>query len=334
MVRRGYLAVTVTTLAVVGIGLGTGSPAFGQLSSSVVSSSVVSSSVVSGPAVVVRLVLRGVPKTPSFAYAIEARCARRDDSVVVSVAGPVYEFTMRADESRTLGVAEFVGLTAADSCRVYVRNGDGAETSFLTTQRRGDGSALPSLPGVVEAGAFRSASARADGQSITVTQAYTGDLVVKHVVEGDPAATLRSSTTVAIACDDGVRRGARLGNGESMLFTGLTVGAMCRVTVPSATGSPVFADNSGPSTDGVVTVVATPADCYDLRLNRPECRVAVLVTSRAAGGSDDTAIDASSTTSPDSSTSSPATTQAAATTAPVVDAAPAQALFEEPTFTG
>ena len=294
-----------------------------------------------GPSVSVRMAVVGIERAPGRSYPLEARCTRSDGTVVLPApntslpATPaILPFTLAATATRTLGVTDFPTLTAADSCIVRAAGAEGAETTYRTSQAaRADGSTPDPAPGVLESGGYHAAPARANGQAVTVTQAFNGDVQITARITGavNTAATAPSVLAVELRCGSGFLQSARLTDGQAQLFTGIPVGTVCRVADLQGGGAR-YADNSGDPNDGIVTVVATPASCWDLRVTGPECRVSIAVTLSAAPGP--TGGDAPTTTSP-TTTTSPSTTAVPATTAaPAVTPAPATPVEATPQFTG
>ena len=301
-----------------------------------------------GPTVSVRVAVVGVERAPGRSYPLEARCTRSDGTAVppapnLSLPAPnsslpatsaVLPFALAASATRIIGVTDFPTLTVTDSCIVRAAGAEGAETSYRTTQTaRADGSTPDPAPGLLESGGYHAAPARANGQAITVTQAFNGDVQVTARITGgvSTAATAPAVLAVELRCGSGFLQTARLADGQAQLFTGIPVGTVCRVADLQGGGAR-YADNSGDPNDGIVTVVATPASCWDLRVTGPECRVSIVVTLSAAPGPADA--NAPTTTSP-TTTTSPSTTAVPATTAaPAVTPAPATPVEATPQFTG
>lgn len=310
-----------------------------------------------GPNVIVRLAVLGTERVAGQAYALEMRCASPDGKTVPAIANApgaptisatpsttptgstsagVVSFTLAAGALRTVGAAEFPTLTAADACTLRATPSDGAETSFRTSQpARSDGSVPNAAPGVLVGGGYQSAPARADGQMITVTQAFNGDVqMTARITEtaGSVGGVGPTPLAVELRCDSGFLQSARLTDAQTQLFTGIPVGARCRATELQGSGAR-YADNSGDPNDGILTVVATPAACWDLRVTAASCRVSVTVTVGARVNPGDA--DVTTTTSATTTTTSPSTTVASATTAaPAVTPAPATPVEATPAFTG
>ena len=206
-----------------------------------------------------------------------------------------------------------------------VANGGGA-TSFSSTQPAlADGTASPPLPGVLVAGSFSSAATLLSGQTVTVTNSYTGDFIISKVVTGDPKTNI-AVYEISVACDKGgPKETFLLKDRQSKVYTGIASGTNCLVTETRSDGATAsYADNSGDNTtDGRVTIKATAAGCIDTRLaGFPDCRANVIVTN-------DYNVLATTTTAAAATTVAPATTAA-----PAITPAPPTAVIEEPTFTG
>jgi Domain of unknown function (DUF5979) len=198
------------------------------------------------------------------------------------------QFLVSPGRPMVVGPAEFPGLTTADLCRARASL-DGAQTSFLSTQPAlRDGTSAPSLGGniatVNATTTYGSALAQANGQTITVTHAVVGDLLVTKVVDGAPqdtpgAASLRYSLDVVCsfgpANSDSSYLTVDLYPSESRLITGLLVGSLCTVTEPATPGVR-FSDSSEIPTDGIVMVTPSPARCWDLRQADATCRSSVI----------------------------------------------------------
>ena len=235
-------------------------------------------------------------------------------------------FLLKKDATRTFGLNEFPTVQASDTCVIReVANGGGA-TSFSSTQPAlADGTASPPLPGVLVAGSFSSAATLLSGQTVTVTNSYTGDFIISKVVTGDPKTNI-AVYEISVACDKGgPKETFLLKDRQSKVYTGIASGTNCLVTETRSDGATAsYADNSGDNTtDGRVTIKATAAGCIDTRLAAfPDCRANVIVTN-------DYNVLATTTTAAAATTVAPATTAA-----PAITPAPPTAVIEEPTFTG
>ncbi len=229
--------------------------------------------------------------------------------------------------SRVLGSSEIPGLTTADRCVASSRT-DGAQTDFLSTQPdRPDGSTPDPVGGLIDAEGFHSAPAFASGQTISVTHKYTGDLLLTKTVTGAPEFSI-GTYQLQVSCPSiGFLQTISLTNAQTRLITAIPVGSVCRVTEPSTIGAR-FEDNSGDPFDGIVTITATPASCWDLRNTTASCRTTV--TSRHTYNAADQQADNTLNTVPSqTTTTSPDTTQPAqASASTAAPAAPAP--VEEP----
>lgn len=229
--------------------------------------------------------------------------------------------------SRVLGSSDIPGLVTADRCVASAR-AEGAQTEFQSTQPdRSDGSTPDPVGGLIDAEGFHSGPALANGQTIAITHKYTGDLLVTKTVTGAPEFSI-GTYQLQVSCHSiGFLQTISLANSQTRLITAIPVGSVCRVTEPSTVGAR-FEDNSGDPFDGIVTITATPAACWDLRNTTAACRTAV-VSHHAYNATDQQVDSALNTVPSQTTTTSPDTTQpaqAAATTA--APAAPAP--VEEP----
>ncbi len=272
-----------------------------------------------GPSISVSHLVRGVEPTANYAYRFELRCVRPNGS---SVNGAL-AFSLAGGVLRTFTAADVVGLTSQDSCWVRTVDNNGAETLYSSSvPTRADGSQPDPIPGVIGTGGFVSAATLADGRTISVVSTFGGDLSVTNRVEGAPNGST-ATYELRVACDGGFSRSLLLGDGQQQILTGIPAGSRCQVTATRGGTSPRFQDNSGPPNDGVVTIVATSAACWDLRYSAPECRAAVVVTNQF-----DAAVDVASQSVPPTTTQETTTTlpnnQAPATIAPVAAAPVAQ----------
>jgi hypothetical protein len=254
----------------------------------------------------------GVEVTAATSFEMSVTCSNSPNKAV-TVAVP------RGDK-KTIGVAEFPGLTNQDRCSVVASGIDGAQTTYATSQpARSDGSTPDPLPGALEGGSFRSALAPADGRLVAVTYSFVGDLQVSAKIAGAPAGSPASSTITVRCANTGFVSSSRIANGQTRLFTNIPAGSVCKVTTDQTNGVS-FQDNSDDPRDGVVTVNATPARCWDLRTSTADCRATVIVNSTYNSAEDISAqtVNTQPTTT-EPSTSVP-TTAAAATAAPVAPA--------------
>lgn len=228
--------------------------------------------------------------------------------------------------------ARGAGTAAGDlQCTVQAVDIAAGSVDYSTTQAdRLDGTKPTPLPGRVSARGFRSAPA-ALGQSITATLRFTGDLAVSlRSGDGGDGAGSEGSVGLSLRCrDSSVNETFRLRPGERRVRTGITAGTVC--VLSADTPGVRFDDTSGPPNDATVTVIETPASCWDLRVADSGCRTSIVAT-----------VSTSATLEPDPTTvttSSPTTTlpdnnQPATTAAPAITPAPATAVIEEPVFTG
>jgi hypothetical protein len=282
------------------------------------------------PDVVVKIEVRGTERTASFAYGFEAVCTS-DGKVVASSQGTAgspearrFSFALKASETRTLGRTEFPTLVNTDSCTVSVLSANGAAATYMSTQtERADGSRPDVLPGLLDGTGFRSSPARANGQTITSTLTFAGDLQLALRVEGAPEAT-RVSQEMFVRCDNsGYSRSVVLGNGERTIITGIPVGSVCKVSTPMASGSVRYSDNSENPNDATVTILQPKTECLDLRNTAVDCRAELTAIATFDGRVDVVATanteNTTSTTTPDQNEpakAAPATAAAAVAPAP------------------
>ena len=219
-----------------------------------------------------------------------------------------------------IGAPEFPTLRVTDLCSVASTSGLGTDVFYRTTQTPlPDGSAPEAQPGVITKSAYRSSPARANGRTVEIIHAFTGDVLLTNTVEGlAPGAS--PVYTYNVRCEGDTTRTLSLSASETRLITGIATGAVCRVEQLS--GSPRYRDNSGDPTDGVVVVRHGDAACWDLRNATADCRSVVNVINQYS--SQDTEIDRRSQTDDDQTTTTveqnnqqvkPATTAAPAVAA-------------------
>jgi hypothetical protein len=253
-------------------------------------------------------------------------------------------FSLKAGESRQFGAVDFPGLTARSFCSVTELDAKGASLSYT------------SLGGTVSASPVPSNTARANGSTLTVSNAFTGDLIVSVAVQSTQ--TFAGIVSVSVSCDrGGPVETFLLKDRQSRVYRALPSGTTCVVQEPKTDSATLrVTDNSGEPTDGRVTVRATPTGCTEAFLAQrdtlgstfPDCAAVVLLTN-SYSDSTATAATLGSTPAPSlaaptgsaasSTTPAPATppaTQALVTPAPVtpVAAAPADAIVEQPSFVG
>lgn len=254
---------------------------------------------------------------PGRQYAVDVRCTAADGRERGGTT-----FRLGKGGFGTLTAADLPGLVVTDRCTAQAAPVDGAETTYRTGGLvRDDGSTTDPAPGVLVGGAYRSAPAPADGTTIAVTHTFAGDLVLHAaVVDGTPGTN--PLFVFAVRCDpDGSVRTITLGDHQSVTVTGIPSGSTCRVSLPGGTAR--YSDNSGDPYDATVTIVTTPARCWDLRNADPTCRAVVDASVTARGDEPDGSLRSASSSSSSTSTTSPTTTAAPATTAAPTTAAPA-----------
>jgi hypothetical protein len=283
-------------------------------------------------AVTVRLVTVGVETRPGSDYEATVTCRSADGTARTPLV-----IRVKAGPGRSVTARDVPGLGTEDRCSVKAAGVDGAQVDYTTSvATRADGSTPEPQRGLVDATGFHSAPAPA-GQTITVSLTFTGDLLVRKIVDGSAASEI-GLYEIQVQCDGvGVTRTVLLGDGQSTLLTGLPTGTSCRVDEARGDGALArFSDNVGDPGDGRVTILSTPSSCWDLRSTGPDCRAVVTVTNNfrptvsAAPPTSESTTTTTTTTTPDQNQDrSPATTAA-----PAVTPAPASAVEATPAFTG
>jgi hypothetical protein len=287
------------------------------------------------PQVTVAKTVLGDELVPGSEYPMEILCTRPDGSAVAprSVIEPAAfngTFTLKKGAVKVFGIPEFPSLAVADVCSVREIDSMGATGTYSSTQAAGaDGVRPPPLDGVLSDGVYRSAATPATGQIITVTNAFTGELVVSKAVTGDPKSNI-GIYELSIACDkNGPTERFLLKDRQTKLFPRIYAGTVCVILETRSDGATAtYTDNSGVPNDGSVTIVLTPTSCRDAKLSAaPDCRANVIVTNTYAAA-------AASTSQPAAPTTAAAAPAPAPTSVPEAVAAPAIPVVEEPTFAG
>ncbi len=176
-------------------------------------------------------------------------------AAVPAAAGNSINFTLAGGASRVFGAADFPGLSAANTCSVREINANGANLSYT------------SLSGASGATAISSDTVLANGGTLTVTNAFTGDLIVSKVVTGDPKTNI-AIYEISVACDQGgPRETFLLKDRQSRIYRNINAGTNCLVTETRSDGAVAsYADNSGDNTtDGRVVIRQTQQGCVDPR---------------------------------------------------------------------
>lgn len=250
--------------------------------------------VISYPSFAVKVVTVGTEITPGADYLLALVCSYN--------AGPPYArmtFRLRAGVTRTFTDEDIPGLIVGSKCRVTELESNGApsvkievrppETGAAVIEAEiFPGNALPGINPFVDANfippikpVFASGQFDPNRATVTITNAFVGDVTVSKVVSGSPRSNI-AIYELQLACNDGaVKDTFLLKNGQTWLRSGLLVGWTCTVFETRSDGAVVsFADNSGPNaTDGRVTVKSSPTGCTDASLNVfPDCRANVIVT--------------------------------------------------------
>jgi hypothetical protein len=278
------------------------------------------------PIVTITVLTRG--KAPdATTYAIDVRCTTPSGASVKPASGAA-SFTVNVASATTTRIttAEFPTLTVRDEC-VVASFGGGTDVFYRTT--RSPDSGAEAAPGMIANGRYQSAPGLANGRTIEVLHAYTGDFLLTNTVRG-PSSGVDPVFTFSVRCDGDTTRIITLGDGQSRLITGVTTGAVCRVEQVSG-GSPTFADNSGDANDGVVTIGRADPACWDLRNTEATCRAIVNATNESTAG-----VEADRPAETDETTTTvPQDQQPASTAAPAVEAGPASPVSSDSiSFTG
>jgi hypothetical protein len=273
-----------------------------------------------------RISIQTVGMAPAnLSYSLQVRCVDANGKVVSAVgAADTASVSLAVGQPRSVGIAEFPGLSATNRCSVEAAGAEGAQITYATSQPpRADGALPAPLPGAVDDGKFRSALAPADGREVVVTYTYVGDLVVSTRITDVPTGVMATSMITVRCANTGYLTSLRMGDGQSRLLSSVPAGSVCRVSSDQPGAS--FEDNSDDPRDGTVTVNSTPARCWDLRTAAPDCRASVTITSAYRGEADVQSLSA--TTQPTTTVEQQDQQQqnAAATAAPV-----AAAPVEEP----
>jgi hypothetical protein len=253
-------------------------------------------------------------------------------------------FTLAGGATRTIGVNEFPGLTGNSVCEVTETNNQGGVTAYSSTVTNADGTVGTPLPGVqVTGGVFKSALTR-QGQTVTVTNSFLGNLVISKVVTGDPKTNI-ATYEISVACDKGGPKDTfLLKDRQSKVYSNLVSGTNCLITETRSDGAVAsYSDNSGDNTtDGRVTIKRVASCGTASTVGAPtvalpggptipvpvvtgdNCDASVIITNNY------NVVDTTTTTA-----AATATTVAPATTAaPAVTPAPATPVEATPTFTG
>jgi hypothetical protein len=241
-------------------------------------------------------------------------------SAPAQASAPV-SFTLKGGASRVIGANDVAGLTAANTCSVTELNANGANLVYQF------------LSGAAGSTTGFGNTVLANGGTLTVTNAFTGDLIVSKVVTGDPRTNV-AIYEVSVACDQGgPRETFLLKDRQSRVYRGIAAGTNCLVTETRSDGATAtYADNSGENTtDGRVVIRQTQQGCIDPNLSttsgsalataKPDCVASVIITN-------------SYTTTTVAPSTTAAAAAAPATAAPAVAPAPAEPVVEAPTFTG
>lgn len=250
-------------------------------------------------------------------------------------------FTLAGGATRTFTSTEFPGLSGTSVCEVVETNSGGMpvtlySSSVASTTTNRDPAPLPGVGGTTGTGTYRSALTGM-GQTVTVTNASYGDLVISKVVTGDPKTNI-ATYEVSVSCDKGGPKDTfLLKDRQSKVYQNILTGTNCLITETKSDGATAsYADNSGDNTtDGRVVI----------KRRGTGCTAPGSPTSASPGGpAPTTAFDEcwanviiTNSYVPVTTTAAPTTTGAPTTTAAPALAptpAPAPAVVDEPTFTG
>ncbi len=292
------------------------------------------------PSLTVKKVVVGEEVTPGADYQMHVLCLNADGVLRGRVASTGFSangvFSLKAGGTRVISSADMPELFPSDNCHVSEISSNGAgSTTYTSTKADGTTAQGILLTGttpavnpfasfnglVYEQGVagkaqiptFVSAATKADGQTITVTNSFIGDLIVSKVVTGDPKTSIAIYEMNVSCNNNGPKETFLLKDRQSKLFTGITTGTSCLVSETRSDGAEAsYNDNSGDNTsDGRVTIKGTASGCLDRNLSSfPDCRANVIVTNSYL----------SSTTTAAATTAAPSATTAPATAAPIAPA--------------
>jgi hypothetical protein len=295
--------------------------------------------VITFPSLIVKKAVFGTELIANADYTMAVACAYGDGVLAGSTT-----FKLRAGGSKTVTVADIPGLVAGATCYVAETDiGGAAVATFASTNSNGTTTAginfsselsafnpftaagicpQKSATGACESGyTYASAGTQANGQTVTVTNRFVGDLLVSKVVVGDPKSNI-GIYELQVACSNASNVGPNesflLKDRQTKVFTGIVSGTTCTVSETRSDGAvATLADNSGESaTDGKVVIRGSVGTCNDPRIaSFPDCRANVIVTNSYASATP------AAVPSP---TAAPATTAAAVTTSAPVAAAPVE----------
>jgi hypothetical protein len=256
-------------------------------------------------------------------------------------------FTLTATapgNTRTFGNNEFPNLKSTSRCEVRETNSQGSALGYSSTTPATvvNGVSVPgsTLPGVLVGTNFMSALTQANGQTITVTNTFSGDLYISKVVTGDPKTNI-GIYEISVACDKGgPKETFSLKDRQTKVYSNIASGTNCLVTETRSDGATAsYTDNSGDNTtDGRVTIRQRTSGAAIPQLNGgalaidPNTVASVIVTNSYIPAT--TVATTAAPTTAAATTAAPTTVAPATTAAPAVAAAPAAEVESEPTFTG
>jgi hypothetical protein len=294
---------------------------------------------ISFPSLTVRKVLFGVELVPGADYTIAVACLYDSG---VSAGGTT--FKLKGGTSKVVSVTDIPGLDTGADC--YVAEIDVVGAAATTFESTVAGST--SKPGLLLSAAvngfnpftaagicptktpsgictsvvtYSSSSAEADGQTVTVTNRFVGDLQVSKVVAGDPKSNI-AIYEINVACSNSANLAPNetflLKDRQTKLFSGVLTGTACTITETRSDGAvATFADNSGDNaTDGKIIVRGSAATCNDPRFTTfPDCRANVIITN--SYGVSSSAAPLPTAPAPATTLAAPATTSASLGPAPI-----------------
>jgi hypothetical protein len=281
------------------------------------------------PLVVINVATRGKPVGAAVidGYSVEVRCSTSSGERIKTASGiDSLAVSAKSGETKRITTSEFPTLTVTDNC-VVTSTGAGTDVFYRTTATPANGAVNEPSSGMISGGRYQSAPAQANGRTIEVLHAYTGDFLLTNTVSG-PTNSIDPVFTFAVRCDGDAPRFISLGIGQTRLITGVTSGSVCRVEQISG-GTPQFDDNSGDPRDGIVSIGFAEPACWDLRTATPACRSIVNVTNAASAG-----VEAERPAKGPEETTTTTPQDQNRTDAAAATAAPASPVEASPAFTG
>jgi Domain of unknown function (DUF5979) len=200
------------------------------------------------PSIAVRKIVLGEEPSLGQAYPMALTCS---NGLTVLAPTPAFlggTFSLRNNERRVFGFAEFEGLTGQSVCTVRETDSKGASVSY-------------GWPGGISSTPIDTAPA--NGSELLVVNSYTGNLVITKQVQGlVPPGTEPFETS--LACDrGGPRLTFNLAHGESRRISDIATGTNCLVTETRSRGAVAtyLDDGDGNPTDGRVRIQKVDNAC-------------------------------------------------------------------------